>query len=78
MIEAKEFKTLKEYQEANKLAHETLIGVEGYNSESYASEQGLLTVNDTYLLVLVTQFEKELSKVFDFNKFDEKIIKQGE
>ena len=70
------FETLKEWEDANKLAHETLIKVEGYTSEKY-SENPLITNDDKYLLPELEQFSKEL-KVFNFVYFDLKNLKINE
>lgn len=79
MILAQEYTTLESYQEGNNLAHETLVGVDGYTSEKYADEKGTLTINGTYLLFLLPKFETELTSAgFVFTEFDESIIFKAE
>lgn len=79
MIKAQEYNTLKEYQEANKKAHNLLKNKKGYNSPMYANKKGILTIKATYLLPLVSKFKKELVKAgFVFKEIDKKYIKQSE
>ncbi len=70
------FETLKEWEDANKLAHDTLVKVEGYTSEKY-SENPFMTNDDKYLLPELEKFSKEL-KVFNFVEFDESNLKVNE
>ena len=60
MIRAAEYKTIEEYQAANKKAHDILSKIEGYNSKSYAPKHGIETIHNTYLLPLVDKYEKYL------------------
>ena len=79
MIKAIEYKTLKEYKEANLKAHNLLKDLDGYNSPMYASETPIESINGTYLLPLLVKFEKELKKgVFIFNNFEKSYIKVNE
>lgn len=70
------FETLKEWEDANQLAHEILKKEEGYTSEKY-SENPLMTNDDKYLLPELGQFSKEL-KGFNFVDFDLKNLKVNE
>lgn len=75
-MNAQKFKTLKEYQEANQLAHETLIKEKGYTSESYGNDIGIETTDGCYLLFELEGFEKQLKDAgFDFIEFNVKEIK---
>lgn len=70
------FETLKEWEDANLLAHETLVKLKGYNSKQYSGEP-LMSVDDKYLLPELEHFSKEL-KVINFVDFDLKKLKQEE
>ena len=75
MLKAIEYKTLKEYQEANLKAHKICSKLEGYNSKMYANEKGILTIKKTYLLILLPQFEKQLLKAgLKFKEFERNYI----
>lgn len=69
-----EFKTIKEYNEANQQAHKILTKVKGYNSPMYASETPLESVKGTYLLPLVEKFKKYLD--LDWKEFEYSYIKK--
>ena len=75
MIQAIEYNTLKEYQEANNLAHKICNKSKNYNSKMYANEKGILTIKKTYLLILLPQFEKQLLKAgLKFKEFERNYI----
>jgi len=71
-----EYNTIEEYKEANLKAHNTCVGLDNYNSPMYASENGIMSINDTYLLPLVPQFEKELKEAgLNFVEIENSYIK---
>lgn len=71
-----EFKTIKEYREANALAHKTLSKVKGYNSPMYASEKPVMSIKGTCLLTIIEKFKKHLP--FEGKEIDESYIKVNE
>lgn len=71
-----EFKTIKEYREANALAHKSLSRLKMYNSKKYASEQPIMSVKGTYLLPIIERFEKHLP--FKGKEIEESYIKVNE
>ena len=78
-MKAKEYISLAWYEKANIKAHEALKNEEGYNSNMYAPAEGVKSINDTYLLILLPQFENQLNEVgLYFKTFDLDYIKQVE
>jgi len=72
------YNTLKEWQVAEKLAHDTCNKSEIYTSDKYAIHP-INTIDNKFGLVEVKGFEEILSKAgFKFETLDKKIIKQEE
>lgn len=72
------YNTLNEWNEANNLAHETLVKLKGYNSLKY-TESPLVSTENKFLLPELPKFANELKAVgFNFIELDLSIIKQNE
>jgi len=69
------YNTLIEFKEADNLAHETLKGLNGYNSNAY-SINPIITTDNKFILVELKGFESELKESgFEFVNLDKSIIK---
>jgi len=71
-----EFNTIEEYNEANQQAHKILTKVKGYNSPMYASEKHLISIKNTYLLLIIEKFREHLP--FEGKEIDKSYIKNNE
>lgn len=75
-MKAIEYTTLEEYNNANQRAHYICNKSKDYTSSMYAHKKGLLTIKDTYLLILVPQFEALLiEEGFNFKEFEDSYLK---
>ena len=69
------YNTLIEFKEADNFAHETLKGLNGYNSNAY-SINPIITTDNKFILVELKGFESELLEAgFEFVTLDKSIIK---
>jgi len=72
------YNTLKEWQEAELLAHKTCDASKNYTSKSYLASP-IITTKEQFILIELKGFEEILSKAgFKFETLDKKIIKQEE
>ena len=69
------YNTLKEWQEAENLAHKTCSNSKNYTSKKYL-QSPIETTKNQFILVELKGFENELKKAgFEFKDLDKSIIK---